>query len=97
MVMEPLSLPKYTMLTQFSRILRCFEPEFFHEHQKSLEEIFENFADQEEDGEKVLSNQKFANLATSYNLFGHNSHEQFLARAATTVKKDHGGICTDFG
>ena len=80
-------------MIQFSRILRCFEPDFFHENQRSLEEIFNSFAEQEEDGEKVLSNQKFVNLAAAYKLFGHDSHEQFLARAATTVGKGDRGLC----
>ena len=79
------------------RILRCFEPRFYRLNLKKLEDIFEDFADQEEDDEKVISKQGFIVFGNHFKLFDLRSHEKFFEKAANSVELVHRGIREDSG
>ena len=78
-------------MTEFIRILRCFEPDYYRVNKKRLEEIFEEFADQEEENEKVISNQGFVVFANHFKLFDLKSHERFFTKSANSVELAHEG------
>ena len=68
---------------EFRRILTCFEPEYFWRNRSRLQEIFLQYADQEDDGERVISNHRFVEMGQNLRLFGKESHENFMKRAST--------------
>jgi hypothetical protein len=73
---------------EFSRIVRFFEPEYFRQNRKTIEKTFNEFAVNDSEGERVISNQGFVQFANHAKLFGQRSHENFL-----NISKQQGYVC----